>query len=134
GGDVDDATESDPTVGGGAHGAVLTRGVDGGASSLLGGQSGGRPAGEFELGMPGAVAARDPVAILGAYDTLGVDQYPAERFIARVARIRGQLATSAQVGTFPLSDHADHPARTRTVRQWRRAPVGSAHVRRAATR
>src|SRR5690606_33767568 len=106
----------------------------GGASSLLGGQSGGRPAGEFELGMPGAVAARDPVAILGAYDTLGVDQYRAERFIARFEGLGGQLDTSPQVGKFSLFDHADHPARTKTVRQCRRAPVGSAHVRRAATR
>src|SRR5690606_19550512 len=53
--DVDDVPEPDPGVGGGAHGAVLAGGVDGGGGALLGGEMSRGPAGELELRVAGAV-------------------------------------------------------------------------------
>ena len=55
--------------------------------------------------MPGAVAARDPVAILGAYDTLGVDQYRAERFIPCFQGLGREFHAAAQVPHVSLVNH-----------------------------
>lgn len=47
---IDDAAEADPAMGGGAHGAVFARGVDGGACAFGGRHVPGGPAGHLSLG------------------------------------------------------------------------------------
>ena len=72
--DVDDAPETDPTVGGCAHRAVLAGGVDGGGLALVGGHVGGGPACELELGVLRVVSACDVVVAFGEDGTVCRDE------------------------------------------------------------
>src|SRR5699024_1738939 len=79
---ADDPTEPDPAVGGGAHGAVLTGGVDGGRGPLRGGEVPGRPPRDRELRVPGRIAAGDPVVVLVEHAAVGGHEDGAEGFVA----------------------------------------------------
>src|SRR5690606_4080193 len=87
GGDVDDPSQTDPGMGGGAHGAVLARGVDRGSRPFLWGEVFGGPTGELELRMTGAVARRDSIAILGQDLSIGTDEHGAEGLVTRLQRL-----------------------------------------------
>src|SRR5690606_5738008 len=102
----DDPAQAHPAVGGGTHGAVLTRGVDGGHRSLRRGHVGGGPASDGELGVLGAVAARHSVAILESDPTVAVDQHRTERLVAGRERLGGELDAPLQVAEVGRVDHS----------------------------
>src|SRR5690606_39536465 len=73
------------------------RRVDDGAAALLGGEVRGGPAGDLEFGVAGRVTALHAVAVLEPHDPVGVDEDGAERLVAVVERLTGELDAAAQV-------------------------------------
>ena len=67
------------------------------------------PARELELGVPGLVPVRRPVAILVQHDAVGVDEQGAERLVPGVERFPGQLDAPAQVGQVGFREVAHAP-------------------------
>src|SRR5699024_8316734 len=64
-----------------AHGAVLTRGINGGGGTLIGWQVAGSPACQFELGMAGMVAALHTVSVFPEHFACSSDEYGTKGFV-----------------------------------------------------
>gem|GEM_PF-369271 len=94
---VDDPAEADPAMGCRAHRAVFARGVDGGAGALRGRQVFTRPAGQLELRMEGAVPGQHVVVVLEKDLAVGGDQHRAERLVADVDGLGGELDTPPEM-------------------------------------
>ena len=84
-------------MGGRAHRAVFARGVDGGAGALRGRQVFTRPAGQLELRMAGAVPGQHVVVVLEKDLAVGGDQHRAERLVADVDGLGGELDTPPEM-------------------------------------
>src|SRR5699024_1928227 len=96
-GGVHDTAHPGPGVRGGAHRAVLTGGVDGGARPHAGAQVLDRPSHQRQLRMSGGITGGDPVAIPVHHRAAGIDQYRAERFVAGLESLARQVHALAQV-------------------------------------
>lgn len=61
--------------------------------------------------MPGPVAARDAVAVLGTHLAVSVDEHRTEGLVARRQRLGRELDTPAKMYQFPILDHGTILAR-----------------------
>src|SRR5690606_17132733 len=94
---VDDPPQADPAVRGRTHRAVLTGGVDGCGGAPVGFEMFGGPSCELELGMPGAVAACDAVAVLGQDLAVRIDEHRPERLVAGRDRLLREFDAPPQM-------------------------------------
>src|SRR5690606_7434389 len=94
---VDDPPQADPAVRGRTHRAVLTGGVDGRGGAPVGFEMFGGPSCELELGMPGAVAACDAVAVLGQDLAVRIDEPRPARLVAGRARLLREFDAPPQM-------------------------------------
>src|SRR5690606_2131482 len=106
---IDDTAEPDPSMRGGAHGAVFARGVDRGPRSLFRAQILRRPPGNRKFGMPGVIASRNSIAIFEQHFAMARHQYRPEGFIAGFERGFGQVHAPTQMDTILFTDHPSPP-------------------------
>lgn len=102
---VHDSPETHPRVGGSAHRAVFTRGVDRRPRTVVRGQTIRGKASDLELGMACPVPTGHPVVILEQYGPIRRDQHGTERFVAGVERGLREFDATAEVGVVRIVDH-----------------------------
>jgi len=111
--DVDDASESDPAVCRGAHGAVLAGGEHGRPGPLVWRQVLRSPAGKGDLRVAGTVTVCHSVTVLLKSGAVLGHQYGAERFVTRLERFLRELDAPAYVRPVGLSQvilvHVNRP-------------------------
>src|SRR5690606_7522757 len=95
--DIDDAAEAHPSMGCGAHGAVLPGGVDGGGGALVWTHVRCRPTGEGELRVPRGIPPGDPVAVLGEDTAISGDEYGAEGLVTGLQSLGGEFDATPQM-------------------------------------
>ena len=106
---IDDASESHPAVGSGAHRTMLAGGEHGRLPTFLGAHVRRGPARNLELGVTRLIAAGHVVVVLEEDGAVGRDEHRAERLVARRQRRGRKLHAAEQVTHVHIVHHCGLP-------------------------